>query len=83
MIPIGSLVWGKLPGYDWWPGCVVSYDKRSSGLDDNNESDEEEDITNEAAWVKWYGDNQLSQVNNFFLSAFFNYFLIIIVALSY
>ena len=23
--PVGSMVWGKLPGYDWWPGVVISY----------------------------------------------------------
>lgn len=65
--PIGSLVWGKLPGYDWWPGCVISYDKKDSKEAERDEEEEEEDDGRErdngkVAWVKWYGDNQLSQV---------------------
>ena len=62
LFPVGSLVWGKLPGYDWWPGCIINYDKRnSSSLDDSNESDDDIEVV-ESAWVKWYGDNQLSLV---------------------
>ena len=56
--PIGSIVWGKLPGYDWWPGLIISYCK-----------DKEGDTVGEGegggmqVWVKWYGENNLSQVS--------------------
>lgn len=33
--------------------------------DDDDEEEEEEEV--EVAWVKWYGDNQLSQVSNFYI----------------
>ena len=23
------MVWGKLPGYDWWPGNIISYEEES------------------------------------------------------
>lgn len=76
--PIGSLVWGKLPGYDWWPGCVISYDKKEieKFKDELSEEGTEEDVPpamtageegedeDVVAWVKWYGDNQLSLVRN-------------------
>lgn len=67
---MGSLIWGKLPGYDWWPGNVMSYGKKDkTGMEaddkeeDDDEEEEEEEEEVEIAWVKWYGDNQLSQVS--------------------
>ena len=56
--PIGSMVWGKLPGYNWWPGNVISYDA-SEGI---KEEEEEEPSSNVRAWIKWYGETQLSKV---------------------
>lgn len=46
--PVGTLVWGKIPGYDWWPGTVISHCEDGAGKDQ--------------LWVRWFGDNQLSQV---------------------
>lgn len=64
--PVGTIVWGKLPGYDWWPGILLSYDDRNNGIKKESEetSDDEENGGNVGVrvWVKWYGDNQLSQV---------------------
>ena len=64
-------MWGKLPGYDWWPGCVVSHDKKEmEKFKEEMETDEEETESlgggeegGETAWVKWFGDNQLSLVS--------------------
>ena len=68
--PIGTLVWGKLPGYDWWPGCIISYDKKEIEnfkeeieVEEDDVSSLEEDGNGDVAWVKWYGDNQLSLVS--------------------
>ena len=64
-------MWGKLPGYDWWPGCVISYDKKEldkfrEEMDNDDELEtgpmEEEDEGDIVTWVKWFGDNQLSLV---------------------
>ena len=54
--PVGMMVWGKLPGYDWWPGSVISYDEAPQmreGAERNTEPQ---------VWIKWFGENQLSQV---------------------
>ena len=71
--PIGSMVWGKLPGYDWWPGAIVSYcgDKERDGDRDSDrdrdggdagEGEEENGNRGLQLWVKWYGENNLSKV---------------------
>lgn len=74
--PVGSLVWGKLPGYDWWPGCVISYNKKEmekfkeelemneDGTEDDGSvsSDDHSEDGDVVAWIKWFGDNQLSLV---------------------
>ena len=62
---IGTMVWGKLPGYDWWPGVVLSYSDGTNGTKkDTDELSDDETESNSVVrvWVKWYGDNQLSQV---------------------
>ena len=64
---MGTMVWGKLPGYDWWPGVTVSYiagDKDDKEGENEVQGGEREVLV----WVKWYGENNLSQVsvpNNF------------------
>jgi hypothetical protein len=78
--PIGTMIWGKLPGYDWWPGVLLSYsDGSTSGggsgakkesaaaaTEEQQLSDDEESSCNVIrVWVKWYGDNQLSQVRKY------------------
>ena len=73
--PIGTMIWGKLPGYDWWPGVLLSYSNgltNGSGalkkegattMEEQQMSDDEDSSCNVVrVWVKWYGDNQLSQV---------------------
>lgn len=77
-------MWGKLPGYEWWPGTVISYDKKdpttpngSSSNIERNEEEEEEDGKKgdtKVPWVKWFGDNQLSQVS-ISLSLYSHYYL--------
>ncbi|XP_078376058.1 DNA (cytosine-5)-methyltransferase 3A-like isoform X2 [Oculina patagonica] len=48
---IGQLIWGRLKGYDWWPGRVVSYNEvqKAPPSPDNH-------------WVRWFGDNKLSML---------------------
>ena len=61
----GTMVWGKLPGYDWWPGILLSYSDDTNGIKKDGEelSDDESESNNSVrVWVRWYGDNQLSQV---------------------
>ena len=66
--PVGSMVWGKLPGYNMWPGLLISYDKRKDKplameeeeeCDDDEESKTEDDVE---VWIRWFGDSKLSQV---------------------
>ena len=52
LFPAGQLIWGKLKGFDWWPGMVVEL---KSPMD--NQVDD--------VWVKWYGDNKFSKVRKF------------------
>lgn len=45
----GQLIWGRLKGYDWWPGLIVSHleaQKAPPALSNH--------------WIKWFGDNKLS-----------------------
>jgi hypothetical protein len=59
-LPVNWMVWGKIPGYDWWPGYILSYEK---GKPDVELEDEDIIGNNEVvAMIKWFGDNQLSQV---------------------
>lgn len=72
--PAGSIVWGKLPRYEWWPGIIVSCSQDRSG----EGRDTPEETTSEAeeegggggikvcqVWVKWCGENNLSHVSPF------------------
>ena len=49
---IGTLVFGKLKGYDWWPGRVASHHEIGMPLPPPNHS-----------WIRWYGENQVSDVS--------------------
>lgn len=66
--PVGTIVWGKLPGYHWWPGTVISYDgatgSGASGEEGGGASPgEKPTLSSEPqAWIKWFGENNLSQV---------------------
>lgn len=57
--PIGSMVWGRLQGYDWWPGMVISYCKDREGDTEGGEGEG----GGMQVWIKWYGENNLSQVS--------------------
>uniref|UniRef100_A0A8C9R5D8 DNA (cytosine-5-)-methyltransferase n=1 Tax=Scleropages formosus TaxID=113540 RepID=A0A8C9R5D8_SCLFO len=48
---IGELVWGKLRGFSWWPGHIVSWwaTGRSRAAEGTR-------------WVKWFGDGKFSVV---------------------
>ena len=50
--PISTLVWGKLKGFDWWPGRISSH-VEIGGL---------EPLPDGSLWVKWFGENQVSEV---------------------
>ncbi len=56
---VGTMVWGKLPGYCWWPGVVISY----GGLESERDDVELPGESNFQAWVKWFGETQLSRVS--------------------
>ena len=61
--PPGTLVWGKLPTYDWWPGSIINYElKKDKAKGEVEEMDEDEDDVKEVVWVRWFGDNQISEV---------------------
>lgn len=47
---MGQLIWGKLKGFDWWPGVVVELKTQAN---ENHGT---------GIWVKWYGDNKFSKV---------------------
>lgn len=49
---VGTLVFGKLKGYDWWPGRVASHNELGMPLPPSNHS-----------WIRWYGENQVSDVS--------------------
>lgn len=49
----GYLIWGKLKGFDWWPGVVVDFKNASQCLTEARPNE---------VWVKWYGDNKFSKL---------------------
>jgi len=51
--PISTLVWGKLKGFDWWPGRISSH-VEIGGMEPQDSG---------ALWVKWFGENQVSEVH--------------------
>lgn len=55
---IGALVFGKLRGFSWWPGRIVSWwmSGRSRAADGTR-------------WVMWFGDGKFSVVNILSLSS--------------
>ena len=55
---MGSMVWGKLPGYDWWPGLIISYSREEGETRGDGEGDGGMQV-----WVKWYGESNLSAVS--------------------
>uniref|UniRef100_A0A7N5ZTN9 DNA (cytosine-5-)-methyltransferase n=1 Tax=Anabas testudineus TaxID=64144 RepID=A0A7N5ZTN9_ANATE len=61
---IGELVWGKLRGFSWWPGRIVSWwmTGRSRAAEGTR-------------WVMWFGDGKFSVVSKLLpLSSFSNAF---------
>ena len=52
--PISTLVWGKLKGFDWWPGRISSHVEIGGS----------EALANGTLWVKWFGENQVSEVSS-------------------
>ena len=50
--PISTLVWGKLKGFDWWPGRISSHVEIGGS----------EPLSDGTLWVKWFGENQVSEV---------------------
>ncbi|XP_047124656.1 DNA (cytosine-5)-methyltransferase 3A isoform X2 [Hydra vulgaris] len=51
-IKIGDLVLGKLKGYDWWFGMVVSH-----------RVIRQRPAANDCHWIRWYGDHKVSEVH--------------------
>uniref|UniRef100_A0A3Q3INJ8 DNA (cytosine-5-)-methyltransferase n=1 Tax=Monopterus albus TaxID=43700 RepID=A0A3Q3INJ8_MONAL len=48
---IGELVWGKIKGFSWWPGIVVTW--RATGKRQANHG---------MRWLQWFGDGKFSEV---------------------
>ncbi|XP_068671566.1 DNA (cytosine-5)-methyltransferase 3A-like [Montipora capricornis] len=45
----GQLVWGRLKGYDWWPGLIISHVEAQKAPP-----------TPSNHWIRWFGDNKFS-----------------------
>uniref|UniRef100_A0A8C1KFM2 DNA (cytosine-5-)-methyltransferase n=1 Tax=Cyprinus carpio TaxID=7962 RepID=A0A8C1KFM2_CYPCA len=50
---IGELVWGKIKGFSWWPGMVVTW--RATG---------KRQASHGMRWLQWFGDGKFSEVTN-------------------
>ncbi|XP_046895452.1 DNA (cytosine-5)-methyltransferase 3B isoform X1 [Hypomesus transpacificus] len=49
---VGELVWGKIKGFSWWPGMVVTW--RATG---------KRRATHGMRWLQWFGDGKFSEVS--------------------
>ncbi|XP_018594553.2 DNA (cytosine-5)-methyltransferase 3A-like [Scleropages formosus] len=49
---VGELVWGKIRGFSWWPGVVVTW--RATGR---------RRATHGMRWLRWFGDGKFSEVS--------------------
>lgn len=49
---IGELVWGKIKGFSWWPGMVVTW--RVTG---------KRQASHGMRWLQWFGDGKFSEVS--------------------
>ncbi|KAJ3589381.1 hypothetical protein NHX12_010226 [Muraenolepis orangiensis] len=49
---IGDLVWGKIKGFSWWPGMVVTW--RATSKRQANHG---------MRWLQWFGDGKFSEVS--------------------
>ncbi|CAL8398250.1 unnamed protein product [Boreogadus saida] len=49
---IGELVWGKIKGFSWWPGMVVTWRATSK-----------RQATHGMRWLQWFGDGKFSEVS--------------------
>ena len=58
-VQFGDLIWGKMRGFDWWPGLVVSAEQASlyRAIPAPSLSP-----TGNQAWVHWFGDRQFSPI---------------------
>ena len=45
------MVFGKLKGYDWWPGLIIT----------SKEAMQRPALEN-CYWVRWFGDHKVSEV---------------------
>lgn len=50
---IGELVWGKIKGFSWWPGIVVTW--RATG---------KRQASHGMRWLQWFGDGKFSEVRS-------------------
>lgn len=50
---IGELVWGKIKGFSWWPGIVVTW--RATG---------KRQASHGMRWLQWFGDGKFSEVSD-------------------
>ncbi|KAK5895061.1 hypothetical protein CesoFtcFv8_011684 [Champsocephalus esox] len=49
---LGELVWGKIKGFSWWPGIVVTW--RATG---------KRQASHGMRWLQWFGDGKFSEVS--------------------
>jgi len=57
-----DMVFGKLKGYDWWPGLIITF----------KEAMQRPSLEN-CYWVRWFGDHKVSEVLNSNLVHFINF----------
>ncbi|KAJ8412274.1 hypothetical protein AAFF_G00145410 [Aldrovandia affinis] len=63
---VGELVWGKIKGFSWWPGMVVTWHVTGK-----------RQATHGMRWLQWFGDGKFSEVSAdklYCITAFPKYF---------
>ncbi|PWA29439.1 hypothetical protein CCH79_00017089 [Gambusia affinis] len=59
---VGELVWGKIKGFSWWPGIVVTW--RAMG---------KRQASHGMRWLQWFGDGKFSEVSADKLDSLMNF----------
>ena len=49
---VGDLIFGKLKGFDWWPGQVITHRLAR-----------QRPALSSCQWINWFGDNKVSEVS--------------------
>lgn len=58
--PLGRMIWGKIPCFDWWPGYISNH-TCNEPKDPKDEGAEGEQVK---VWLSWYAEKQISAVSS-------------------